>query len=297
MRTTFAVVCLLLSTPLAVRAQDSIATARDLYVAANYEGALGVLSRIDPSSEPSDRMAVNQYRAFCLLALGRAPEAEQAIEAVVTANPMYRPTDNDASPRLQSAFVAVRKRILPALVQREYTSAKAAFDRKDFPAATAGFDRTLQGLQDPDLGDAAARPPLADIGTLATGFRELSARAATPEPPAAVASAPVAVAAAPVRPRQEVYTGGEPGLILPIAINQTLPPFSNGLGVSTDGVIEIVINQKGAVESAAMRSPVNARYDSTLLNAARNWKYQPASVDGQPVKFRKAIRVSFKSGS
>jgi len=284
---------MLLSTPLAAKAQESIAAARELYASANYEGALGLLSRLEsPSSQPSDRMAINQYRAFCLLALGRTPEAEQAIEAVVSANPLYRPTDAEASPRLQSAFVAVRQRILPALVQREYAGAKAAFDRQDFPAAIVGFDRTLQALQDPDLGDAAGRPPLSDVSTLATGFRELSVRSAKPEPP------PVpAVAAAPVRVRKDIYNGGEPGLTPPAVISQTLPRFSNSLGTGTEGLLEVIINQAGSVESATMRSSVNARYDVILLTATKNWKYQPATVDGAAVKFRKVIKVSYKPQS
>ena len=298
MRTSFTVICILLSTPLAAQAQESIAAARELYVAANYEGALGVLSRLDsPSSPPSDRMAINQYRAFCLLALGRAPEAEQAIEAVVTENPLYRPSDEEASPRLQSAFVTVRKRILPALVQREYTNAKAAFDRQDYPVALVGFDRTLQGLDDPDLGDAANRSPLSDLRTLAAGFRDLSARAAAPPPAPAPPPAVVAARPAPVVVRKDIYSGGEPGLIPPGIVNQVLPRYSNNLGPSSEGMLEVVVDQNGAVESATMRVSVNPRYDLTLLTAARGWKYRPATVDGTPVKFRKVIKVSFKPQS
>jgi hypothetical protein len=298
MRTSIIVICTLLSTPIASQGQESIAAARELYVAANYEGALGVLSRLDsPSSQPSDRMAINQYRAFCLLALGRTPEAEQAIEAVVTANPLYRPSDAEASPRLQSAFVTVRKRILPGLVQREYTDAKAAFDRQDYPVALIGFDRTLQGLDDPDLGEAANRSPLSDLRTLASGFRDLSARAAAPPPVPAPPPAIVAAAPAPVVVRKDIYSGGEPGLIPPAIVSQVLPRYSNNLGPISEGMLEVVVDQNGAVESATMRVSVNPRYDITLLNAAKGWKYRPATMDGAPVKFRKMIKVSFKAQS
>ena len=36
-----------------------------------------------------DARAIDQYRAFCLLALGKATEAAQAIESVVAAQPSY----------------------------------------------------------------------------------------------------------------------------------------------------------------------------------------------------------------
>jgi hypothetical protein len=41
-----------------------------------------------------------------------------------------------------------------------------------------------------------------------------------------------------------------------------------------------------------MRVPVNAQYDRMATAAAKNWQYQPAMVDGAPVKFVKRIQVS-----
>jgi hypothetical protein len=37
---------------------------------------------------------------------------------------------------------------------------------------------------------------------------------------------------------------------------------------------------------------VNAQYDRMATAAAKNWQYQPAMVDGAPVKFVKRIQVS-----
>jgi hypothetical protein len=58
------------------------------------------------------------------------------------------------------------------------------------------------------------------------------------------------------------------------------------------GVLELVIDNSGAVESAMMRVPVNPQYDRIALTAARNWLYQPATLDGAPVKYLKRIQVS-----
>src|SRR5205814_8615617 len=123
---------------------------------------------------------IAQYRAFCLLALGRSADAEHAIEAVVVAQPSYHPSDQDASPRLRAAFSEVRRRMLPGIVQDRYTAAKSAFDRKDFEAAAGAFRMVVDLLSDPDVSAAAKQPPLADLRTLAVGFRELSATAAAP---------------------------------------------------------------------------------------------------------------------
>ncbi|MEO5740107.1 MAG: hypothetical protein ABIS29_05885 [Vicinamibacterales bacterium] len=292
MRTPFIVACLLLLTTLGVRAQENVAVARDLYTTANYEDALVVLNRLDsPGSQPSDRMAINQYRAFCLLALGRMQEAERAIEAVLTVDLLYRPSDAAMSPRLRSAFAGVRQRILPSIVQQEYARAKTAFDRDDFPSAVAQFDRVLQALADPDLGVAAANPPLADLRTLSAGFRDLSVRAAAP-PPAPAPPPAVAVAPAPVI--GGIYVGTEPGLLQPVTMRQALPSFQGELYARREGMLELIINEAGEVESAVMRSPVNPRYDAMVLGAAKSWKYRPATLNGTPVKFRKLINISIK---
>lgn len=293
----FLIVCILLLTPMPVHAQETVAVARDLYTSANYEDALAVLNRLDsPSSQPADRMAINQYRAFCLLALGRMPEAERAIEIVLSVDLLYRPSDAAMSPRLRAAFTAVRQRMLPAVVQLEYARAKTAFDRQDFPAAVAQFDRVLQALSDPDLGPAGQVSPLSDMRTLATGFRDLSVKAATPPPaPAPLPSPPAAtvVAAAPVI--KSVYVGTEPGVKPASVVKQVLPAFPRDLmGARRDGVLEVIINESGVVESAVMRTPIHPRYDQLVMTAAKTWKYEPAMLGRTPVKFRKLINITIK---
>ena len=98
----------------AVRAQDSdLTAARDLYASAAYDDALSMLNRLRAADHPASQLrAIEQYRAFCLLALGRSSDAEKAIEAVVAAEPSYHPSDNDVSPRVRLAFTEVRRRML-----------------------------------------------------------------------------------------------------------------------------------------------------------------------------------------
>jgi hypothetical protein len=295
MNKIFLTACILLLTPLALQAEDSVAVARDLYTAANYEDALVVLSRLEStSSQPSDRMAINQYRAFCLLALGRMPEAERAIETMLTVDLLYRPSDTDMSPRLRAAFAGVRQRILPAIVQMEYTHAKTAFDRQDFPAAIAQFDRVLQALASPDLGDVGAHSPLADLRTLAAGFRDLSLKALAPPPPPPAPVPEPAPVAAPMPAPRSIYGGLETGIAPPVVLRQTLPPFPRDLVSRREGVLEVIISELGEVESAIMRTPINPRYDQIVLTAARTWKYEPATLNGKPVRFRKVIAIAMK---
>lgn len=287
-------VLLALSAAGAVAQDTDLAAARDLYASAAYDDALAVLNRLRASDHPaSQSRAIEQYRAFCLLALGRAADAEQAIEAVVAAEPSFQPGDSDASPRIRLAFTSVRRRMLPSIIQQKYAAAKAAFDRKEFAAAADGFTQVLTALADQDVASEAKQPPLSDLRTLAGGFQELAARASAPPPPPPPA-APVAVTAAPPPAAPRIYTGGETGVVPPAIVNQALPPFPGQVVIPRNGKLEVVIDEAGAVESAVMTGSVTPNYDAKVLVATKAWRYRPATLNGVPVKFRKTVQIAIK---
>ena len=275
--------------------EADLTAARDLYASAAYDDALTMLNRLRSSDHPaSQSRAIDQYRAFCLLALGRPGDAEQAIEAVVAAEPMYQPGESDASPRIRSAFTLVRRRMLPSIIQQKYAQAKAAYDRKEFAAAAEGFTQVLTALADQDVVAEAKQPPLSDLRTLAVGFQELAVKAAAPPPPP---PAPVVVAPPPPPPppaAPRIYTGGETGIMPPVAIVQTLPSFPGQVIVPRSGKLEVVIDELGVVESATMTASVTQNYDAMVLAATRAWRFKPATLNGVPVKFRKTVQITIK---
>jgi hypothetical protein len=293
---------LLLLGAVPVSAQDSLNAARDLYAGAAYEDALDVLNRLRARDRSeSDSRTIEQYRAFCLLALGRGEEAERAIEAVVTAEPSYSPSTTEVSPRIRSAFTDVRRRMLPLIVQQKYAQAKAAFDRREYDSASNQFKKVLDIFRDPDLGSAANRPPLSDLLTLSVGFHELSVSSATPPSapaplaPPAPAPAPAAVVVPPPAPvLGQIYGSSDGTVVPPIAIRQALPPHTRPRTETARGLLEVVIDERGVVESAVMRLPVDPSYDRTAVNAAKSWRYTPATLSGVPVKFRKVIQISLE---
>jgi tetratricopeptide (TPR) repeat protein len=267
-------------------AQDSLTMARDLYASAAYEDALAVLNRLrNADHSTDDGRAIDQYRAFCLLALGRVDEAERAIEAVVAAQPSYHPSESEVSPRLRSLFADVRRRMLPTIIQDRYAQAKAAYDRKEYAAAAQGFKVTLEMMGDPDLGAAASQPPLSDLRTLAQGFHELSAKAAAP-PQSAPALQPM-----PQPMMVRIYSAEDVNVVPPLALRQVFPPFPARLVPPGQGVVEVVVDETGIVESASLRQAVNPQYDAIVLGAAKTWLYKPAMLDGVPVKYKKMIQV------
>jgi hypothetical protein len=286
-----------LAAPLVSAQEATLASARQLYGSAAYDEALSLLERLK-SSPPSstESLAVDQYRAFCLMALGRQTDAVRAIEAVVLADPFFAPDESEVSPRVVSAFRDARRRLLPGVAQQRYGEAKGAYDRKEYAAALAGFDAALRLMGAPDLAEAANQPPLSDIRMLAAGFRDLARAAAAPPPPPPQPAPEKAAPAAPPKPRKPFYTAEDTDVVPPVAISQRPPPWptslpSGFLPKGKQAVVEVVIDERGAVEAAAIRQSTLSVYDELLLNEARSWRYKPATKDNAPVKFMKMIQV------
>jgi hypothetical protein len=277
-------------------AQESLANARQLYASAAYRSALTMLNTLLAASpSPQDRQSIELYRTLCLVAIGNNDEANKAIEAMVSRDPLYRPNMDEVPPRLRTVFSDARKRLLPALIQERYVLAKDAFDRGEMKVAADGFTQVLLALADPDITVAAKQPPLADLRVLASGFNDLTVRALTPPPvpvvPITVPTPPAAPAAAP--PRQPaVYTQDDKNVMPPVMVRQDFPQYPGRVTFDRTGVIEVVIDINGAVESATMLEGVEALYNRLLLAAAKSWMYQPARLDGSPVKYRKRIQVT-----
>ena len=268
--------------------RDVVGTARDLYASARYDEALAVLN--DSSVAVTDRKSIEQYRSLCLLALGRGSEAESAIAAVITADPTYLPGEAEASPRVRSAFSDVRKRLLPELAGARYLEAKATYDRKEYAAAVQQFKSVVGLLDDPDMGGR-----LADLRTLASGFMDLATAAAAPPPaPKPEPAAPPAPPPAPQADPNRIYTMLDADVLMPKVIRQDMPTLSQTMKAQARdrGIIEVVIDEQGRVSFAAVRSSVHPMYDAALLAAARDWRYQPATFAGKPVKYRKMIQIN-----
>lgn len=295
MRRMFAAIALAAAIAAPVSAQtdsNPLAAARDLYASARYDEALAVLNAMRPA-ESTDRKTVEQYRSLCLLALGRGTEAEGAIAAVVTADPLYQPSETEASPRVRAAFTEVRQRLLPELVSSRYAEAKASFDRKDYASAEQQFKHVMMLLDDPQMGGR-----LPDMRVLVAGFLDLSTRAATPaapEPKTAAPPTPAVSSNSNIVPTPgRVYVAEDEGVTIAVPIKQEVPRVPNTITSQARdrGLLELIIDEQGRVVTVMIRMSVHPIYDTQLLAAARDWKYLPATVGGRPVKFRKMVQIT-----
>jgi protein TonB len=137
------------------------------------------------------------------------------------------------------------------------------------------------------------RGRLADLKVLATGFLDLSTAAAAPAPEPK-REEPAPPPAPPVPSPNQVFSADDPGVVGALAIKQDVPRVpAQVVGQTRDrGVIEVQIDELGRVFQVHLRLSIHPVYDTLLIAAARDWRYQPATLNGRPVKFRKAIQIT-----
>ncbi|MGE0591611.1 MAG: hypothetical protein AB7G23_00620 [Vicinamibacterales bacterium] len=259
--------------------------AKALYAEASYAEALALLDR---SEFQNGFEQVHQYRALCLLGLGRSDEALASVKLAVAADPFFVPAAADVPPRLIAMFDAARAELLPDRARDLFTEARELFQGGDLVRARPRFETALRLLNDPVVEDDA---DLADLRLLVSGFVDLtkSTEAMEAEQAAAEkeAAAPPAVEAA------------APPVVRPaVPIDQELPPWRppnrEFASVSFSGAIRVFIGVDGRVTSAAMDRPVHPTYDPALLAAARSWRYEPATQDGRPVPSERVVIVDLR---
>jgi tetratricopeptide (TPR) repeat protein len=297
----------LLMLDVGLAAQDPLRDAKDLYASAAYEDALSSLTKLSSAgaNTPDVQRQAQEYRAFCLFALGRTDEAESIAETIIKKDPFMQLDAADASPRLEAMFSGVRKRLLPSMIRERFRSARAGLDQKDYAAAEPHL--TQAHLMIAEASKLGVRDDaLADLGVLVDGFLDMirltaeqrnnalaAAGSDTPAPAAAPPSAPVSrPAAVPAR----AYSAADEAITPPVAIDQRMPSMSPAMAriaktSHRNGILDIVINESGDVVDAIVRQSLMPSFDSIVASSARRWKYRPAMMNGTPVRYVKTIAL------
>ena len=79
----------ILAFTVSLAASDDLTRAKELYRAASYDEALGVLDGIPAGAGTVDAIELHEYRVLCLVALDRKDDAKKAIGA----RPVSKPTN------------------------------------------------------------------------------------------------------------------------------------------------------------------------------------------------------------
>lgn len=109
----------------------------------------------------------------------------------------------------------------------------------------------------------------------------LPAPARVPPPPSAV------------MPDEQLYKSGDPGITDAILVKPYLPPRAHAdIPDTALGVLEVVVDARGLVESVHLKSPANRYREKWWLFTAKDWRFSPARKNGTPVRFLKRILLT-----
>jgi TonB family protein len=281
---TLSILLMLTAAPLAgtAAAQDVLEEAKAHYAAAAYEEALSTLTRVD-AAPAMNKVELEQYRAFCFIALGKMADAERAVASLVAIDPKYVPSATVASPKVLQLVSEMRRKELPGVVRKLFDEGRAAFKEKQFERAQRNFELLLQLLDDPIL---KGRPENDDLRVLTEGFVALSGASSAPAPKPEPVTETV------------IRTSGTPSVEPPVAVQQILPEWAppDKIAGSRDyvGAIKVTIGTDGRVKSAAIDKATHPIYDARLLQVAKTWVYKPATQNGQPVESEKVIAIQLR---
>ncbi len=300
---------------------QGLATAKVLYASANYEEALNHLSEATPSEDPDQ---VETYRALCFIALGRDTEATQSIERMLDRNPFQSLSETEVSPRLVAMFRDVRTKRLPTAARDLYMRARTRYDEKAYVDAASLLRELLTALGREDLEGQVG---LADLKLLAEGFLRLTETeivrngltpvatpGASPTPPPAPAPAPPSIPPQPIVPANvESYVstaptrqplGGSPAPVIysqedryvvgPVEVTRRMPNWNPPPTIQRGvyhGLLEVVINERGMIEQARILISIAPSYDPLILEATKSWRFRAATLNGEPVKYRRKFEV------
>jgi len=93
-----------------------------------------------------------------------------------------------------------------------------------------------------------------------------------------------------------VYIAGRKGVTLPEAIYSPEPSFSDeARKAKFQGIVMlmVVVAKDGRVYNIRLRQSLGMGLDEKAIEAVRNWRFRPATLNGQPVATEIAVQVDF----
>jgi hypothetical protein len=163
------------------------------------------------------------------------------------------------------------------------------------PAALTMPDAAPTALAAPTTPGEAA--PLFPSATVAARKLSTVSPTSSPTEAPALSTPPAAAFAAPVVTPPALFTAEDVSPIYSKADAGVTPArlltTTSTAGLSMDATdvntMELVINKLGRVEQVRLAGQAKRMTDMLLLSGAKLWKFEPATKDGQPVRYRTTV--------
>jgi hypothetical protein len=132
--------------------------------------------------------------------------------------------------------------------------------------------------------------------TLSYAYPESLPPAAVPNFPATTQIGLVTSDDAVVDPAEKtsdrIYSQADPQVTVPVSVYPKLPNEAPGTPAAARTILELTIAADGLVERVKMLTAPRNIHEFMLLSAAKAWRFEPARLDGRPVRFRQTLRLT-----
>lgn len=93
--------------------------------------------------------------------------------------------------------------------------------------------------------------------------------------------------------RHPIYSRSDSEVTPPRQIYPALPVEPPAASMKRDlTVVDLVIAPDGVVERVHLRTPPRDVLEFMLLSAAKAWRFEPALLEGRPVRFRYSVALT-----
>ena len=90
-----------------------------------------------------------------------------------------------------------------------------------------------------------------------------------------------------------VYDSNDPDVVPPKILRAQMPEHPiDGVASEPRGVLELLIDQTGAVQQARLVPDSRRLQDRLMVSAAKTWRFAAARRDGQPVRYRLRMPIT-----
>jgi hypothetical protein len=167
---------------------------------------------------------------------------------------------------------------------------RAAADAVPTPTSGRPSSRDI-GLAKPGMSSSASHPPASDRNSPAPSLPSVPPLPASPQSSSPSVAPPPLALPMPTDGNNEsaVYSRADPGVQPPAFLRPQMPKDPPP-GVDT-GYFDIVVNESGDVQQVQLVSPTRKFQERMLVAAAKAWKFRPATLNGQPVKYRLRVPI------
>jgi periplasmic protein TonB len=93
-----------------------------------------------------------------------------------------------------------------------------------------------------------------------------------------------------------IYAKGEPGITMPIVITEVRPNYTReAMQAKIEGTVSLscVVETDGTVRDVTVLKSLDPALDGQAVLAAKQWRFQPGTKSGTPVRVRVPVEMTF----